>query len=95
MLCYTAPADEQSAVVCGKLLGTKLLEESERSPETKRAGTRLKKTLSFSRLKRGASAEKSIQLALETDQRVYELRVDSAEDAAAWHEACLRVLASK
>ena len=70
LLCYTAPEDEQSAVVCGKLLSSRLAEDEPR----RGAGGRVR-SLSFSRRKRKSG--ESVVLAFQTDQRLYELRVDS------------------
>ena len=48
------------------------------------------RSLSFSRRKRKSG--ESVVLAFQTDQRLYELRVDSLAEAAAWREACSRAI---
>lgn len=94
LLCYTAPADEQSAVVCGKLLGAKMLTPETGAPPPKReAGGRLQRTLSYTRRRRQGGSSEGVELALQTDHRLYVLRMEDAGDAAAWLDACLRLLA--
>ena len=87
LLCYTAPEDVQSAVVCGKLLSVRTADEEPR----RAVGGRIR-SLSFSRRK-GKSSE-SVLLAFQTDQRLYELRVDSQAEAGAWREACGRTISA-